>query len=51
MTKIHHEFEGDTFFQEVNLNEWTEVSVEKGVMDEQNPYIYYFHVYERTKVM
>ncbi|WP_369900130.1 DfrD/DfrG/DfrK family trimethoprim-resistant dihydrofolate reductase [Bacillus manliponensis] len=51
VTKIHHEFEGDTFFPEVNLNEWTEVSVEKGVMDEQNPYIYYFHVYERTKVM
>jgi dihydrofolate reductase (trimethoprim resistance protein) len=24
-----------------------EVSVEKGTTDEKNPYIYYFHVYER----
>ncbi len=30
ITKIHHEFEGDTFFPEVNIDEWKEVSVEKG---------------------
>ncbi|MEI2467551.1 DfrD/DfrG/DfrK family trimethoprim-resistant dihydrofolate reductase [Niallia taxi] len=47
ITKIHHHFEGDTFFPEVNFNEWREVSVEKGVMNDKNPYIYYFHVYER----
>lgn len=47
ITKIHHEFEGDIFFPEVNFDEWKEVSVEKGIMNEQNPYNYYFHVYER----
>ncbi|MEK3955911.1 MULTISPECIES: dihydrofolate reductase [unclassified Psychrobacillus] len=47
MTKIHHVFEGDTFFPEIDLNEWTEISVEKGIRNHQNPYDYYFHVYER----
>ncbi|WP_100406972.1 DfrD/DfrG/DfrK family trimethoprim-resistant dihydrofolate reductase [Bacillus solitudinis] len=47
ITKIHHEFEGDTFFPEVNFDEWKEVSVEKGVRNEKNPYDYYFHIYRR----
>ncbi|MCK0471889.1 DfrD/DfrG/DfrK family trimethoprim-resistant dihydrofolate reductase [Halalkalibacter sp. APA_J-10(15)] len=47
ITKIHHEFEGDTFFPELNFNEWDEASVKKGIKDEKNPYNYYFHVYER----
>jgi dihydrofolate reductase (trimethoprim resistance protein) len=47
LTKIHHEFEGDTFFPEVNYGNWNEVSVEKGIMNHRNPYNYYFHVYER----
>lgn len=47
MTKIHHEFEGDTFFPEVNVEEWNEVSVIKGVTNNKNPYEYYFHIYER----
>jgi dihydrofolate reductase (trimethoprim resistance protein) len=47
ITKIHHEFEGDTFFPEVNYGDWNEVSVEKGIMNPSNPYNYYFHVYER----
>ncbi|MCM3409467.1 DfrD/DfrG/DfrK family trimethoprim-resistant dihydrofolate reductase [Metabacillus litoralis] len=47
ITKIHHSFEGDTFFPEVNEKEWKEVSVEKGIKDDKNPYTYYFHVYER----
>ncbi|MEY8738509.1 DfrD/DfrG/DfrK family trimethoprim-resistant dihydrofolate reductase [Bacillales bacterium AN1005] len=50
ITKIHHHFEGDTFFPEVNFNEWREVSAEKGVMNDKNPYIYYFHVYERKSI-
>lgn len=32
---------------EVNFDEWKEVSVKKGVMNDKNPYNYYFHVYER----
>jgi dihydrofolate reductase len=47
ITRIHHEFEGDTFFLEVHFDEWKEGSVEKGITDDKNPYVYYFHVYER----
>lgn len=47
LTKIHHSFDGDTFFPEINEGEWKEVSVTKGITDEKNPYTYYFHVYER----
>lgn len=47
ITKIHHEFEGDTFFPELNYEEWNEVSVKKGIMNDKNPYNYYFHVFER----
>lgn len=47
ITKIHHEFEGDTFFPVVNFDEWKEVYVERGRKDKKNPYNYFFHVYER----
>lgn len=50
ITKIHYEFEGDTFFPEVNLDEWNEVSVKKGITNDKNPYEYYFHVYERKNL-
>ncbi|ALC81344.1 MULTISPECIES: dihydrofolate reductase [Bacillus] len=48
ITKIHYEFEGDTFFPEIDWNEWEEVSSLQGITDEKNPYTYYFHVYERA---
>jgi dihydrofolate reductase len=49
ITKIHYEFEGDTYFPEFDLNQWVQVSIEKGITDEKNPFTYYFHVYERRK--
>lgn len=50
ITKIHHEFEGNTFFPEVNYDEWKETSVVKGMKNEENPYDYYFHVYTRKSL-
>ncbi|MFD0868862.1 MULTISPECIES: dihydrofolate reductase [Paenibacillus] len=47
LTMIDHEFGGDTFFPEVNEEEWKLISVTPGVTDERNPYRYDFHVYER----
>ncbi|MGE9641254.1 dihydrofolate reductase, partial [Escherichia coli] len=38
ITKIHHEFEGDTFFPEVNYEEWNEVFAQKGIKNDKNPY-------------
>lgn len=51
MTKIHHEFEGDIFFPEVNVEEWNEVSVKKGITNDKNPYEYYFQIYERKTLI
>lgn len=48
ITKIHHEFKGDTYFPEIKENEWIEIYVEKGIKDEENPYKYYYHVYQRS---
>ncbi|MCP1123601.1 dihydrofolate reductase [Bacillus sp. 3103sda1] len=45
ITKIEEVFEGDTFFPEINYDEWKEISVEQGVTDEKNPYTYAYHVY------
>ena len=47
ITKIHHEFDGDTYFPDIDFNKWDETSVTKGVIDNQNPYTYYYHVYEK----
>ena len=49
ITKINHEFEGDTFFPDFN-----EVGLEnhfsrKRTKDEKNPYDYSFNIYERNK--
>jgi dihydrofolate reductase len=49
ITEIDHEFEVDTYFPEVNMSDWTEVSRTQGVKDEKNPYNYAFVVYERQK--
>lgn len=47
ITKISHEFEGDTLFPEVDFSEWIEVTVQKGIQDDKNLYSYSFHVYEK----
>ena len=47
ITRIHHSFEGDVFFPEIDYSEWKEVSREKGLTDEKNPYEYYYHIYEK----
>ncbi|MTH52074.1 dihydrofolate reductase [Bacillus mangrovi] len=47
VTLIHHTFGGDTFFPEINENEWETVSREPGIKDEKNPYNYEFAVWQR----
>lgn len=48
LTYIDEEFEGDTYFPEVNEQDWELVSSEKGMKDEKNPYDYYFKKFKRT---
>lgn len=49
MTLIHAQFEGDTFFPEIDLAEWREVSRENFDPDEENPYSYSFITLDRKK--
>ncbi|WP_078546272.1 dihydrofolate reductase [Litchfieldia alkalitelluris] len=50
ITEIDDEFEGDTYFPEFSLKDWTLISKDQGKKDEKNPYDYYFCVYERHSV-
>ncbi len=47
ITRIEQEFEGDAFFPEIDES-WAEVSKDKGIQDEKNPYEYYFIVYKKN---
>jgi len=49
ITKINHEFEGDTFFPDFKEADWKIISQEKGPKDEKNPYDYSFNIYERNE--
>lgn len=44
LTIIHHEFDGDTFFPEINKSEWHEVEREDHLPDKENRYAYSFIV-------
>lgn len=47
ITWIHKEFTADTYFPEINFDEWNEVSREDHNADELNLYPYSFSVYKR----
>jgi dihydrofolate reductase len=47
ITKVHEEFEADTFFPEINYDEWNEISRESILISEKNEYPHSFIVYER----
>jgi dihydrofolate reductase len=47
ITKIYAEFEGDTYFPKIDMEQWKPVFREPGVTDEKNPYRYEFFIYER----
>jgi dihydrofolate reductase len=46
LTIIHKEFEGDSFFPEINNEEWKSVAREDHQPDEKNPLPYSFITYE-----
>ncbi len=46
-TFIHHSFEGDTFFPEIHLKEWSLVSQEFSAKDEKNPYDLTFEIWNK----
>ncbi|WP_153979012.1 dihydrofolate reductase [Paenibacillus xylanilyticus] len=49
VTRIHEEFEGDTFFPDVDWSEWELKEQIEGEQDEKNVYAYTFEFYERKR--
>ena len=49
MTKVFHHFDGDTFFPELNEDDWKMVSEERHLPDEKNRYPFAFQVFEIRK--
>ncbi|KMY50492.1 dihydrofolate reductase [Peribacillus loiseleuriae] len=49
ITQIHHSFEGDTYFPELNMSKWQTVSRMTGIEDEKNRYPHEFIVLERIE--
>ena len=47
ITRVHHNFEGDVFFPEIDMNMWERVSEESHTADEKNEYDYTFVEYRR----
>ncbi|MBC8753222.1 dihydrofolate reductase [Kordia sp. YSTF-M3] len=48
LTRVHHEFEGDTFFPEIELKDWKEVANTFHKKDEKHNYEFSFLTYERV---
>jgi dihydrofolate reductase len=49
LTKIHHAFEGDTFFPKLNMEEWDIVEERKFEPDEKNKYPFTILTLDRKK--
>ena len=47
MTKIHHNFSGDTFFPKINRCDWNTAKEIKGITDEYNIYNHTFLILNR----
>ena len=47
VTEIDKEFDGDVYFPKIDKEEWQEVSREKGLTDEKNPFVYDYVTYVR----
>ncbi|HXB13635.1 MAG TPA: dihydrofolate reductase [Bacteroidia bacterium] len=50
LTRIHHTFNGDSYFPELSDKEWVELSRESHPQDEKNPFPYSFIVLGRKKL-
>ena len=49
LTRVHKEFEADTFFPKINENEWQLINEEKHEMDERHEYSFTYKTYLKIK--
>jgi len=48
LTRVHHEFEGDAYFPEIDLKDWKETSNTFHTKDDKHEYEFSFLTYERV---
>jgi dihydrofolate reductase len=48
-TQVHAQIDGDTFFPEVDWDDWTMIEDERHPADEKNQFDYSFRVYQRAE--
>ena len=51
LTRIHHKFDGDAFFPEINQEEWQLMKEKKCDANEKNAYAHSFQVWERKSLV
>ena len=49
LTRVHEEFEADTFFPKINKNEWILINEEKHKKDERHKYSFTYKTYLKIK--
>lgn len=49
ITEVHHEFDGDTYFPEIDEEVFEEIQKEHYLKDEKHPFSYSFLTYKRIK--
>lgn len=45
ITRVHHNFEADAFFPEINLNNWKEIESEYNTIDEKHQYAFTYQTF------
>ncbi len=50
ITEVHHGFEADTFFPEIEISEWDSIFEEKHEKDAKNEYDFTFKTYKKIKI-
>ncbi|MEO8763186.1 MAG: dihydrofolate reductase [Ginsengibacter sp.] len=50
LTRVHATIEGDTFYPQIDTNQWKKVSAQSLPADEANNYAYTFEVWEKNPV-
>ncbi|MBF4471482.1 dihydrofolate reductase [Flavobacterium sp. HJJ] len=48
ITRVHHNFEADAFFPEINSNDWKEVQTEFNPIDEKHQFAYTYQTFVKV---
>ncbi len=47
LTKIHHDFEADTYFPEINFDKWKQIEETHNNIDEKNKFEHTFYIFDK----